>query len=158
MTERQRKKPKPGDILEIITPLGYAYAQYILKEATYGYLIRTLPNVYGEQLEDFSDLVKQKERFFLFYPLVSELRDEHTIFSIVTNEDVPHHCRKLPLLRAAGERKNGQVKKWFLWDGETYQPLDELQPEHYDLSIASIWNRPLLIERITSGWKPSDVI
>ncbi len=158
MTKPQRKKPIPGDILEILTPSGYAYAQYILKEATYGYLIRVLPNIYEEQLEASADLVKQKERFFLFYPLVSELKDEHSLFSIVTNEDLPLHCRKFPLLRSAGERSNGRVKRWFLWDGKVYQPLDELKPEYQELSIASIWNRPLLIERIISGWKPSDIV
>ncbi len=158
MMAQQRKIPKPGDILEIVVPSGYAYAQYVLKDATYGYLIRVLPNIHEKQLQHVSDLAKQKERFFLFYPLRAELQDEHTILSIVANEDLPKHCRQFPLLRSAGERKNGQVLKWFLWDGKVYQKLDELKPEHYDLSIASIWNRPLLVERIVSDWKPSDLI
>jgi ribosomal protein L34E len=69
-----RRRPRIGDVIEIETPKGLAYAQYTYKHDTpprYGALLRVLPGLYEARPSDFSDLVQQDERFYVFFPLGS---------------------------------------------------------------------------------------
>jgi hypothetical protein len=45
----KRKRPEIGDIIEIKTPKGLAYAQYTHRDALYGNLLRVLPGLYERQ-------------------------------------------------------------------------------------------------------------
>ena len=85
----QRKRPQIGDLIEIETPRGYAYAQYIYKHREpprMGSLIRVLPGFFRERPDDFSALVETEERFSVFFPLGAALN--RGIFRIVANEPV----------------------------------------------------------------------
>ena len=68
-----RKRPKLGDVIEIATPQGFAYAQYTHrydKPPRWVSLLRILPGLFESRPTDLSTLVQQRERFFVFFPLV----------------------------------------------------------------------------------------
>jgi hypothetical protein len=151
-----RKRPKLGDIVEIKTPDGLAYAQFVNKHdqpPNYGPLIRVLPGLYKSRPSDFFDLVSQPERFLVFFPLGPAV--SRGIVTVVANEPIPDHLIGFPILRSPGARDaSGRILNWWLWDGRTKWRVDELSADQRKLSLAVIWNDTLLIQRIVEGWSP----
>lgn len=144
-----------GDVIEIPTPKGRAYAQYTHRHERYGELIRVLPGLFDER-PDVSELVVQPERFVAFYPLAAIIGDDDDV-RIISNEAVPEEARRFPLFKT-GRRdpSTGQVKTWWLWDGEHEWPVSSLQEQHRRLSPRAIVNHELLVDRIATGWRPED--
>ena len=148
-----RKRPRIGDIIEIKTRGGLAYAQFTHKVPRYGALIRVLPGLYDVRPAAFKELVNLEERFFIFFPLGAALY--RGLVTVVSNETIPERVQKFPLMRKPGMiDRSGKVLNWWLWDGQREWPVSALSPEQQKLSIASILNDTLLIERIEMGWLP----
>jgi hypothetical protein len=156
--KRCSKPAQIGDILEIRTPGGFAYAQYTHEHdrpPRYGALIRILPGLFAERPGDLSLLAQQKERFSVFFPLAAALR--RGIVSIVADAPVPERCLPLPIFRSGIRTPStGQVMTWWLWDGIKEWRVGKLAPSQEHLPVLGVWNDTLLIERIASGWSPSD--
>jgi hypothetical protein len=148
--------PRIGDVFEIDTPRGVAYIQYSHSKPPFGALIRVLPGTFDHRLSAFAELVKEPTRFFTFFPVSAALK--RGILAFVAHESVPEHSKPFPLFKVPAPRDplTGRIKRWWLWDGEREWPVDDLAPEHRNLSIRSNINDTLLIERIVSGWSPAD--
>lgn len=58
-----------GDLIEIKTAKGLAYAQCTHKRRLYGTLIRVLPGFFPKRPESLREVVMQKERFVIFFPI-----------------------------------------------------------------------------------------
>jgi hypothetical protein len=158
-----RKRPKIGDVIEIETLKGLAYFQYTYKynePPKYGALIRILPNLYKTRPPDFSELVRDKERFFIFFPLGAACNRD--IVKIVANEEIPEESRGLPMMRLSSSYrdKSGKIVEYDcrIWDGTELRNIGKLTNEYRHLSLLQVWNDTILIERIVSGWKPSDAV
>lgn len=150
-----RKRPRPGDVVEIRTERGLAYAQYTHKHPMYGALLRILPGLFAARPADFADLVSQPERFVVFFPLGAAAA--RGLVTLVANEPVPERNRPFPLFRSGIQNPaTGRVETWWLWDGEHAWKVDELTPEQRDLPLREVWNYTLLVERIVEGWSPRD--
>lgn len=63
-------KIKFGDIIEIPTKRGYAYAQYTHKDKMMGALIRVFKGFYSNRPKDFTEVVRQPIQFSTFFPLL----------------------------------------------------------------------------------------
>lgn len=147
------KRIKLGDVIEIPTGSGLAYAQYALKKEQWGALLRILPGLFVQRPANLCELVKAKERFVTFFPLQAAVNRK--IFDVVANCEVPYSAQRLPLFRAAGYvDKQGKVQDWWLWNGEREWHIDRLTDEQAKLPMRSVWNDTLLIERIEQGWTP----
>lgn len=149
------KAPKIGDVIEVMTSRGLAYLQYVFRHTSppvYGELVRVLPGLYDSQ-PDLHELAQQKERFFVFYPVIAACK--RGLARVVGKEDVSGF--RFPVMRQPGLRdRDGNVLDWFLWNGEQTWQIHNLTEETKQLSIAAIWNHELLIERIDEGWSPRD--
>src|SRR5205085_10467885 len=87
----ERVRPRLGDVIEIETPKGLAYAQYTHEHRDpprYGSLLRILPGIYSQRPSDFAALVAEEERFSVFFPLGAALR-RRIVFRIVADEAIP---------------------------------------------------------------------
>jgi len=150
------KKAQIGDIFEIPTKKGMAYAQFSHYHATppkYGALIRVLPGMHSERPNHFQPLADKKELFSTFFPLQAALNRK--IFSVVGHADVPLQARKFPLFRNGNiNQQTRKVDEWWLWDGTKSWKIGQLNDEQLDLPIESIWNDTCLVERIEEGWTP----
>jgi hypothetical protein len=144
--------PRLGDVIEIPTDRGLAYAQYTHEDkAFYGSLIRVLPGVFEARPSDLRSLVAGRERFWTFVAL----KDKS--LRIVGHEEIPAHADVFPRLREPGAiDANGVVLDWSIWDGTLRWRIQRLTPEYEELSIASICGIPLLQKRIASNWSPKD--
>ena len=58
-----------GDIIEIPTSKGLAYAQCSHIHWDYGHLIRALPGFFQQRPVDFNELAAKEELFVVFYPV-----------------------------------------------------------------------------------------
>jgi hypothetical protein len=146
--------PVIGDVIEIPTSQGLAYAQYTHEKDEWGALIRVLPGLFGSRPVNLDDVVRQRERFVTFFPLKAAVRKK--IVRIVGRGEIPPEARAFPLFRAAGAiDREGRVLDWWLWDGEKEWRVPELTAQQRVLPIRAVWNDTLLIQRIQEGWSPS---
>ena len=147
------KRVKIGDVIEIPTSRGLAYAQYSHRKPKWGALLRVFPGFYAERPDDFGPVVEGESAFVTFFPLQAAVGRK--IFEVVANLPVPERAQEFPVFRDAGFiDREGRVHDWWLWDGEKDwrpdRPIEELR----HLPILAVWNDTLLIERIEQEWTP----
>ena len=110
--------PRIGDVVEIATPQGFAYAQFTDHIPLHGELLRILPGLYATRPTDLAALVQQRERYVTFSMLRGLLR--HDLATVVGHFPIPARNRPIPLFRAiAGPGRHpvtGKINCWWLWD------------------------------------------
>jgi hypothetical protein len=147
------KKARIGDIIEIPTAQGLAYAQYTHQHPMMGGLIRVFNTLYESRPDNLNTVLNDSVRFSIFFP-VNAAVSRH-IFEVVGNHEVSSANRSFPLFRCgATDPKTRKVPRWWLWDGEKEWQVGELTIEQRKLPIRSAWNDVMLVERIESGWRP----
>jgi Regulator of ribonuclease activity B len=150
------KRAKIGDVYEIATPAGLAYAQYTHDEPDMGELVRVLPGFYAAR-PDVSALAKQKELYFVFYLLKYALRQGQVQF--VSSEPVPDWAKPWPIMR-----HRCLDNSWFIEEGSkgpslrdlaNKRTVKELTSEQRKLSIGSrlVPHIPM-VKRLAQGWLP----
>ncbi|MDO3434250.1 hypothetical protein QWJ46_16325 [Rhizobium sp. CBN3] len=142
-----------GDIIEINTAKGLAYAHYAHKHKQYGALLRVFGNFFDDRPDSFADLANSRPVFMCFFPLSAAV--DRGIVSIVDNVPLPSYATKFPTFRAGVvDPATRKVGVWWLWDGEKEWLIGQLSAEQRQLPIRGVWNDTLLVERIESGWTP----
>ena len=145
-----------GDVLEVPTPRGLAYAQYTHYQKPLGTLIRVLPGFHQARLADFVRLAKEKELYFVFCPIKTLVGQG--LLQVASNECVPNSAVRFPPMRRRGfvrpVSKGGGVSHWTIVEGEKEYRVEKLTAAQARLSIASCWNLGMLVERLTEGWLP----
>jgi hypothetical protein len=145
--------PRIGDIIEIPTPRGWAYAQYSHEHPDYGSLIRVLRGTYERRPDDLHQVATAAERFAVFFPLRAAVRQG--IVLIVGNEEVPRERQSFPTFKSGiPDPSTGRVETWWLWDGEREWSVEQLREHELAYPIREIVNDTLLVERILDDWSP----
>jgi hypothetical protein len=145
------KKLHVGDLVEIQTPAGKAYAQLINSHKQFGSLLRVLRGLHDERPLDLKGLAMGSTQFIVFFPLRAAINAG--VVAVVGNERVPSEYVAFPLFRAGvADPKSGKVATWWLWDGEKEWKVGELDEQQKRLPIRGVWNDTLLVDRIISGW------
>jgi hypothetical protein len=141
-----------GAVVEISTAKGLAYIQNTGRWPKWGYLIRVLPGLYKKRPADLQSLVRQKERFVIFFALQRAIAEGH--FKVVGQEDVPP-CQEPRLFRAPGFiDRAGKVRNWVIWDGVKSWRVDTLDEEQRKLPLRVIPNLISLVHKIETNWTP----
>lgn len=144
-------KLRIGDVIEIKTKKGFAYAQYTQNNKRYGELLRVYGKIYIDKKHIFEFIHSESPAFICFFPLREAIKQQ--IVSIVANEIVPAAAKEFPTFRAGVvDPQTKKVGVWWLWDGENEWKVNVLSREQRSFPIRGIWNDTLLIERIDSGW------
>lgn len=150
-----RVRPRIGDVIEISTPRGFAYAHFthnLVEPPHWGALIRVLPGLFATRPADFSDLVLQRPVFSTFFPLGAACN--RRIVCIVANELIAAHSQAFPIFKSRNHGRNGSVGPWWLWDGEkTWRPETLSTAQLRDYPLKEIVNDTMLVSRIVSGWR-----
>src|SRR5208283_1505776 len=117
MTKPKRKRIKIGDVIEIATPKGLAYAQFSHTHGKLGPLLRILPGLFEIRPESLTNLVGEPERFFVHFPLQAAVT--RGIVEIVGNEALPERLHGYPLMRAYTwrDQSTGRGQNWSLSAG-----------------------------------------
>ncbi len=142
-----------GDVVEIPTKRGLAYAQYTHKHEKpprFGALLRILPGFFESRPKDINRLVHQKELFLVFFPLQAAIN--RGIFRIVGREALPTDAEAFPVFRCGNTNpKTGHIETWWLWDGERSRKVGHLTEEQMKLPVRHLVNDTLLIRWIEDG-------
>jgi hypothetical protein len=140
-----------GDVVEIKTQRGFAYALYTHRDPTFGALLRVWNQTHAEPLVDFEHLASQPLSWSAFFPLSAAVKQK--VVRVAGSVVVPPDLAAFPLFRAGmpdpGTRR---VSNWWLWDGKREWPVGELTSEQRKLPIRQTINDTLLIERIERAW------
>lgn len=159
----RKPKYKIGDIFEIKTPVGLAYAQYTHDGEHMGQLVRVLPGTYSSRPLDFLSFAQQHELYFIFYTLKYALRARQV--EIVSNQPVPEWAKEFPIMRKRGGMMDpeGRTMNWTIGNGLRLYTIADLQgalhvreltPEQKKMSIACLVSHPGLVDSIAKGWTP----
>lgn len=148
-------RPKIGDVIEIDTGQGLAYAHYSHQHAMYGALLRVFADLKADRPVDLVGVVAGKPTFLTFFPLAAAVKRK--IVSIAGHVPLSEDAKQFPTFRAGVvDPRTGRVAQWWLWDGEKEVRVGSLTAEIRCLSIRGVWNDTLLKERILSGWTPEN--
>lgn len=150
-------RKKIGDVIEIETKRGLAYALYSHEHKMYGSLLRVFERKFPARPERFDALVQEPLQFETFFPLGAALHRK--IVAVAGHVVVPVHLHRFPLFRdGVANPKTKQVANWWLWDGEREWMIGSLKEEQKSYPIRCIVNDTLLIEWIESGWRCTDEV
>jgi hypothetical protein len=152
------KRIKIGDIVEVPTSKGLAYAQVTHihgeEHSSYGPLVRIVPGFFTKRPERFDELVRQKPVAMMFCTLRAAIKSG--VCEIVANVPVPEESKKFPLFRGSNNDPGGDApKKWWFWDGDRTWPVGKISAEQRRMPLREIVDGVLLRERIESGWSPA---
>ena len=155
-------KAKVGDVIEFKTPAGMNYTQYTHNGGNMGELVRVLPGLFASRPPEFADLVKQKELYFVFYPLTYSLHNN--LVEIVSHQPIPPSAHPYPLMRwAAARDQTGKIVAWKILKASDSLAVEmhkrtpvirALSPEQLRLSIHQIWPHPVMVRELARGWAP----
>lgn len=149
------KRIKIGDLVEIPTKRGFAYAQFTHLTEKYGALLRVYAGFYSSPPEDYCKFATRREIFVLFFPLQAAVNRD--IVRVIGNCAISERAKEFPTFRSGMvDMKTQKVNNWWLWDGTKSWRVGELTPDQYEYPVEGIWNDTILIERLESGWRPSD--
>ena len=147
------RSPRIGDIIEIPTARGFAYAQFTHKMPLYGHLIRVVEGIWRTRPEGLHEVANGPTRFFTFFPVAAALNQN--IVSLAGNLPVPPQFADFPLMRESGLVPPGGGRvDWWLWDGQEKWRIGSLNPEQRKLSIVSVVNDTMLVKWIETDWHP----
>ncbi|MFJ1337866.1 hypothetical protein ACIKP7_06955 [Pseudomonas caricapapayae] len=143
------RKIKLGDILQVLTSQGVAYAQVTHKHPEFGFLIRVFPDFYNEQPKDFFDMVDEEPQFSAFFVVQSAVNQG--LMSVVANVPVPERLQIFPTFRS---RNGGSGGSLWLWSGsESFRLERAISPEELKYPTRGIISAPLLVERIENNYR-----
>ena len=148
-----RTRPRLGDIIEIATPKGLAYAQYTHKHEVrprYGALIRVAPGLFAKRPADFSWVAQVEPQFITFYPVGAAC--SRGMVTIVANEPLSPAAQGFPLFRSSIRAPEGRGP-WWLWDGSKEWRIGELKHGMERLPLRGVWNHAYLVARIAEEWR-----
>jgi hypothetical protein len=141
-----------GQIIEVVTPRGLAYVQYVSRHRKYGDTIRALPGLFGARPKDFSGLAR-KHAYFAFYPVGAAVT--RGFVAPVATEAIPTDLEEPRRMRRRGAiSRDGRVLAWLIVEGDHEVLRHELSDEEKRLPIASIWNHAYLVDRLAEEWSP----
>jgi hypothetical protein len=142
------RKPRIGDVLELVVGAGFGYVQYLGRHSEYGDAIRVVPRMFSQHQSVAASLFE--DAYITFYPVQASSANE--LSRIVGNLPAP----QLPTqFRRAGLRAGTQVETWIIEDDRGETLVRELSVSELLLPIAAIWNHEYLVQRIDEGWTPA---
>jgi hypothetical protein len=144
---------KSGDVLELECQGSYAYLIYIGRHAQLGGTIRVIPKLFAEQPTDL-EAIGQMPGYVTFYPVGAALRAK--LVKRIGHSSRGEASVPVWVRNAINVDADGRVRSWLVTDGDQRIPRQALSAEEQELPIATIWNHPLLVHRISTGWSPRD--
>jgi hypothetical protein len=150
-------RKKIGDVIEIGTNLGLAYALYTHEHRMMGSLLRVFERKFPSRPTDFIDLVGSPLQFETFFPLGAALH--RNLVAIAGHVAIPRRLRDFPIFRnGVADLETRRVANWWLWDGKREWMIGSLGEEQKRYPIQEVINDTLLRERIESGWRSTNEI
>ena len=150
------KRAKPGDIFEINTNKGKAYLHYIYNDPHNGDFIRVLPGLYNEKPSNIKELIYEKERSIINFPI--KVAYSRKLVEYVDSVSLDGFSK--PQLMRSDHRGPVKFLGWRIVNTDTLKAefVEELSEEQKKLSPWGIPSYDLLVEHLENDWKLEDWI
>lgn len=148
--DKPRKRPRIGDVIEIATVNGAAFAQYIHRHREFGDMVRVLGIADSESGPD--EVAVRPTQFVTFFPLGAACR--RGTARILGPASIPESLRQFPSFRQALrlDPRSKEPCRWLLWSGGEELIVAELTADQRSWPIRAIMNDTMLVERALAGW------
>lgn len=144
-----------GDIIEIPTKLGLAYAQYTHKNPKMGSLLRVFDIQLPTRPTHFSAVIAELIQFSTFIPLGAIV--DRGIFRVIAHQPVLEANRAFPIFKSGvRDPRTNVTVNWWLWDGENEWQVGKLADEQTRFPVFQIVNDTMLVRMIETGWRAED--
>jgi hypothetical protein len=148
-------RSKIGDVIEIKTRRGLAYAQYTNEAELHGSVIRVFDRLYEKRPDNLKSLPNQAVRFATFFPIAAAVKNE--MVKKVGNFEVAPENKKFPLFRYGVPNPcSGKVEEWSIWDGKQYRKIENITEVERKLPILWVLDVTSLTELIEENWRPEN--
>lgn len=153
----KRRRAKIGDVAELPTARGLAYAQYTHEHPMFGSVLRVLEGFHEERPADFEAVARGPillETLLAFKGLTYTGEIE-----VAGNVVVPEERRPFPLFRASGDVGSPTLgsTNWWLWDGKESWKIGTLSPGQEELPFKTYPSYALLITWIEEQRRNCDI-
>lgn len=140
-----------GDVFAITTSHGEGYLQFVYKDDQGIEFLRVMPGLYKSNPDNLGEIVEQKERYVIGFPLGAAYRKK--IVDRVGNFPIPDWFQMPQLFRSA-HMVRGEFLGWHIIDRETWRRelVERLSAKERELSPWEIWNDTMLKERLVENW------
>ena len=108
----------PGDLVEIETTGGLAYAQITHIHPAYPEVLRILKGLHAARPADLRQLDQRPTAFVTMFPLASALDRQELAGRKVGSLTVSSEHKAFPTFKMPIYDKRGNVAYWWLWDGD----------------------------------------
>ena len=145
-----------GDVFGISTNSGIGFIQFVSDTEDNCELIRVLIGLY-ESYEDISEeIIKQKERYFLHFPLRSAFKKK--LIHYIGNYNIPQNVIIPRYFRSQTVHPKTNSTSWYIFEEDIckMKHIEVLSNEIIALSDWSVWNDTLLKERLEQNWALED--
>ena len=141
------KRAKPGDVVRVGAEHGAVYLHYLGKHPEYGDTVAVCPTWHACECAVSAELFR--EGYVAFFPVAAAVwRDLAVVVGHLPSPGIPKR------LRRPGLRSTNGVETWVVEDGTHEVVVKALSDAERTLPIAAIWNRELLLQRVSEGWRP----
>lgn len=138
----------PGDIVEIETPGGLAYAQVTHNHASYPEVVRVLSGLHDSRPSDLETLARSMSHFTAMLPLGAAIERKRVSGTRIGAAAIPEEHEAFPIFRMPIHDKQGRVAYWWLWDGEGLRYETELDADTTDLPIREVMPVDAFMQRL----------
>lgn len=146
-------KAKVGEVIEIKTRKGLAYAQYTHESETDGSLIRVFEVLHARPLADLAEVVHSQVAFTTFFPVHAAIKQG--LVRRVGQAEIAPENKKMPMFRwGIPHPVSKKVEQWYLWDGTDHRKIDSLSKDQRKWPIREIMLMEGLTTAIEEGWRP----
>jgi len=150
------RRPRPGDILELKTPRGLAYLQYVGRHADYGDVICVLKGFHQQRPAEPA-AVAGGPGYYIFYPVLAAARPPNPLVEVVATDVPLPKGRAVPrdLRRSGWTDGSGRSLTWVVKRDGVDTMRRKLTAAEKRLPILETWNHEFLVDRVTEEWDPS---
>jgi hypothetical protein len=125
---------RPGDLVEIATPEGFAYLHVLHRPASYPPVVRLLPGRHARRPDAPEAVLAAPGGSVLMVPLAEVLDRLGLGAEVVARTPVAER----PRFRMAVRDRTGRVLYWWFWDGDTLSFSDDPKDTETALPLREI--------------------
>jgi hypothetical protein len=142
----------PGDIVEMETPRGFAYAQVSHDHPSYPQVVRVFDRIFDRRIDDTDALVRLPVQFLAMISLAAVLERKRCARRLVGNVPV---SEPFPVFRTPVRGKQGEIIYCWLWDGRSLSIEADVAGPHQNaplrevMGVGDFWDRLAQLDQRT---------
>lgn len=153
-----KRKEKTGEVVEVQTSHGLAYAQRIHDSPRPSHkslqVMRMIEGFHAERPSDLAGLVNGPTVFYFHMALHHVIKHGHT--ALVGNLPIPAQEQVFPIFRSGlpDPRNDSKMEGGWLIQGNKSWLVNKYTTENLKLSFDGVWGSISLKNRLEIGWRP----